>query len=133
MPQPAARETDVVVGIDTHIVMVPSPGGPVPTPTPIPFNGQLQDNLSENVFINGLKAATVDSVAVTQATDHMPPPSTTYQTPPKYKGKVTMGSLTVLVNGNGMARVGDPVATCNDPSDAPTSQIMAGSSDVMVS
>jgi hypothetical protein len=30
------------------------------------------------------------------------------------------------------ARQNDPVAMCNDPVDAPTSQIMAGSPDVMV-
>ena len=41
MPQPAARQNDPVVGTDTHILLVPSPGGPVPTPTPLPFNGKL--------------------------------------------------------------------------------------------
>jgi uncharacterized Zn-binding protein involved in type VI secretion len=132
MPQPAARENDPVVGVDTHIVMVPSPGGPVPTPMPIPFSGKLADKLSDNVLINGLKAATVDSIATTTATEHMPPPSTTYQKTPKYQGKVTLGSDSVLVNGNKLARLGDTVETCNDPTDAPVSQIMAGSTNVLV-
>jgi len=37
--KPAAKQGDLVVGIDTHIVMVPSPAGPVPTATPMPFSG----------------------------------------------------------------------------------------------
>jgi uncharacterized Zn-binding protein involved in type VI secretion len=130
MPQPAARENDPVVGIDTHIVMVPSPGGPVPTPTPLPFAGKLASSLSEDVLINGFKAATKDSIA-DNSPAHIPPPGTTFQTPPKDKGKVTIASTTVLVNGKGLARVGDPVETCNDPADAPVSQIMAGSMNVM--
>jgi len=39
MGNPAAKEGDKVVGVDTHIVMIPSPAGPIPTPTPMPFNG----------------------------------------------------------------------------------------------
>jgi hypothetical protein len=63
MPQPAARQGDPVVGTDTHILLVPSPGGPVPTPTPLPFNGKLTTACSTNVFINSMGAATVNSVA----------------------------------------------------------------------
>jgi len=29
--KPAAKQGDRIVGIDTHVLMVPSPGGPVPT------------------------------------------------------------------------------------------------------
>ena len=36
---PAAKQTDRVVALDTHVIMVPAPGGAVPTPTPHPFNG----------------------------------------------------------------------------------------------
>jgi len=58
MPQPAARQGDPVVGTDTHILLVPSPGGPVPTPTPLPFSGRLASGTSTDVFINGQPAAT---------------------------------------------------------------------------
>jgi len=61
MPQPAARQGDPVTGTDTHIVLVPSPGGPVPTPTPLPFVGKLTSGLSTDVLINGLPAATANS------------------------------------------------------------------------
>ena len=36
MGQPAAKQGDQIVATDTHIVLVPSPGGPVPTPLPHP-------------------------------------------------------------------------------------------------
>jgi len=131
MPQPAARQGDPVMGTDTHIVLVPSPGGPVPTPTPLPYAGKLTSGLSTDVFVNKLPAATKDSVAQ-NVPPHIPPPGTTFQKPPTNSGRVVTGSPTVLVNGKPMARVGDPVMTCNDPADAPTSSITAGSTDVLV-
>ena len=119
---PAARQNDPVTGTDIHILMVPSPGGPVPTPTPLPFAGTLVSGLSSDVLINGLPAATVDSVA-RNAPPHLAPPPATFQKPPTDSGTVLAGSTTVLVNGKGLARVGDQVQTCNDPADAPTSAI----------
>ncbi len=131
MPQPAARQNDPVMGTDIHILLVPSPGGPVPTPTPLPFAGQLVSALSTDVFVNGRPAATQNSVAQNMP-PHIAPPPSTFQKPPTNQGKVVTGSPTVLVNGKQMARLGDPVLTCNDPADAPTSSITAGSPDVMV-
>ena len=131
MPQPAARQNDPVVGTDVHILLVPSPGGPVPTPTPLPFSGQLTSNLSTNVYVNGRPAAVQGSIAQNMP-PHIAPPPSTFQKPPTNQGRVMMGSPTVLVNGKPMARLGDQVATCNDPADAPTSAITAGSQDVYV-
>ena len=131
MPQPAARQNDPVVGTDIHILLVPSPGGPVPTPTPLPFSGQLMSALSTDVFVDGLPAATQNSIAQNMP-PHIAPPPSTFQKPPTNQGKVVTGSPMVLVNGKPMARLGDPVMTCNDPVDAPTSSITAGSPDVMV-
>jgi len=62
---------------------------------------------------------------------HIAPPPATFQKPPTNQGKVVLGSTTVLVNGKGLARVGDQVMTCNDPTDLPVSAITAGSSDVL--
>ena len=130
MPQPAARQNDPVLGTDTHILLVPSPGGPVPTPTPLPYSGQLMSALSTDVFINGLPAATKDSVSQ-MVPPHIAPPPATFQKPPTNQGKVVLGSATVLVNGKGLARVGDQVRTCNAPTDLPVSAITAGSPDVL--
>ena len=57
MGQPAAKQGDQVVATDTHIVMIPSPGGPVPTPLPHPFAGMLDGSLSSDVNIGGKPAA----------------------------------------------------------------------------
>jgi hypothetical protein len=51
MGQPAAKQGDQIVATDTHIVMIPSPGGPVPTPLPHPFTGQIDGGLSSDVNI----------------------------------------------------------------------------------
>ena len=132
MGQPAARQNDPVMGTDVHIVMVPSAGGPVPTPLPHVFSGRLQGALSVDVLIDGLPAAVVGSVAVNMP-PHLPtPPGTAFQAPPRNQGSVQVGSATVLINGKGAARVGDPVLTCNDPIDQPVGTITAGSPTVIV-
>lgn len=131
MPAPAARQNDPVTGTDIHVLLVPSPGGPVPTPTPLPFSGKLMTGLSTDVLINGLPAAVAGSVAQ-NLPPHLAPPPATFARPPTNQGRVLIGSPTVLVNGNPLARVGDPVATCNDPADLPAATIVAGSTDVVV-
>jgi uncharacterized Zn-binding protein involved in type VI secretion len=125
MGQPAATANSTVVAVDTHIVMVPTPGGPVPTPLPHPFSGTLDGGLINTVKIGGQPAAVVGSTA-TNAPAHIPtPPGTSFQKPPADKGTVFMGSPTVKIGGQAAARAGDPVTTCNDPADLPVGQIVA--------
>ncbi|MDD9940436.1 MAG: hypothetical protein OXU20_05170 [Myxococcales bacterium] len=50
----AAEHLDVVVGVDTHIVMVPTPAGPVPTPLPQPFVGIVFDEFDPRNRGDGL-------------------------------------------------------------------------------
>ena len=127
MSFPAAKQGDQVVGVDIHIVMVPSPGGPVPTPLPHPFMGILDSNLSNDVQVNGVPAAMVGSQA-SNTPPHLPtPPGTTFSIPPTNKARVFMGSATVFVNGNPMARLGDMCMTCNDPTELPVGKIIAAS------
>jgi|GEM_PF-420484 len=97
---PAAKQTDQVTGVDVHIVMVPTPGGPVPTPLPHPFVGIIDSALSTTVKIMGLPAAMVGSTA-SNTPPHIPtPPGTAFQKPPMNKGKIQLGSPTVFI-GNG--------------------------------
>lgn len=125
MGQPAAREGDLIVGLDIHIVMVPSPTGPVPTPLPHPFMGQLNGALSEDVTIGGKKAAVVGSTA-DNSPKHIPtPPGTAFQKTPADKATVKVGSQTVTINGKAAARLGDVADTCNDPADAPMGSVIA--------
>lgn len=125
MGKPIARQGDQVVAVDTHIVMVPTAGGPVPTPFPHPFSGQLNGALSTTVSANGKAVATVDSTASNQP-PHLPtPPGVSFQKPPANQGVVMVGSATVKIQGKMAARAMDIVKTCNDPSDAPVGQIIA--------
>lgn len=120
----AAKLGDKVVATDTHIVLVPSPGGPVPTPTPLPFVGTITGGCSTNVLIGGQPAATVGSTA-TNAPPHIVPPPSTFQVAPTNQGTVVRGSGTVLINNKPAARNGDKVNTCNDPVPAPQGTIIA--------
>jgi uncharacterized Zn-binding protein involved in type VI secretion len=125
MGMPAAKQGDQVVGVDTHIVMVPAVPSPTPTPLPHPFAGLLDGGLSQNVKIMGKAAATVDSTATNQP-PHIPtPPGTAFQKGPSNKATIKIGSLTVKINGKAAARAGDTAETCNDPTDLPVGKVVA--------
>jgi uncharacterized Zn-binding protein involved in type VI secretion len=123
MGMPAAKQGDQVIATDIHIIMIPSPGGPVPTPLPHPFMGILDGNLSSDVKIMGMPVATVGSTA-----SNMPPhipQGGPFQKPPGNKGTIQLGSTTVRINGKMAARNGDMAMTCNDPADLPAGTVMA--------
>lgn len=126
MGQPAAKQGDQIIATDTHIVLVPAaPAPPVPTPLPHPFTGIINGNLSSDVKIMGLPAATVDSTA-DNIPPHIPtPPGTAFQKPPANKATIKIGSATVKINGKQAARNGDIAETCNDPADLPIGQVIA--------
>lgn len=108
---------------DTHIVMIPSPGGPVPTPLPHPFNGIIDGSLSSDVKIMGMAAAVAGSTA-TNTPPHIPQGGS-FQAPPSNRGEIMLGSMTVKINGKMAARNGDTAKTCNDPADLPVGTVIA--------
>ena len=123
MGQPAAKQGDRVTAVDTHIVMIPSPGGPVPTPLPHPFSGIIGGGLSPNVKIMGRNAAIVGSTA-----DNLPPhipQGGPFQRPPSNRAQLIVGSPTVFINGKPVVRNGDTALTCNDPVDLPAGTVIA--------
>ena len=126
MGQPAAKQGDQIISMDTHIVMVPSPSGsPVPTPLPHPFAGIINGNLSGDVKIMGRPAATVGSTA-DNTPPHVPmPPGNAFQKPPSNKATIQIGSPTVKINGKMAARNNAKAMTCNDPADMPAGTIIA--------
>lgn len=125
MGQPAAKANDQVVGVDTHIVMVPSPGGPVPTPLPHPFSGIINGGTIDSVKIAGQPAAVVGSTA-DNTPAHIPtPPGVSFQKPPSNKATIQTGSASVKIGGKKAARLGDTAKSCNDPADAPTGSVVA--------
>jgi uncharacterized Zn-binding protein involved in type VI secretion len=126
MGQPAAKQGDRVMAVDTHIVLVPAPPGPpIPTPLPHPFSGIVNGGLSSDVKIMGVPAATVDSTAQNTPAHIPTPPGTTFQQPPANKATIKIGSTTVSINGKQAARNGDMATTCNDPADLLVGTVMA--------
>ena len=123
MGQPAAKQGDQITATDIHIIMIPSPSGPVPTPLPHPFSGIIDGGLSSDVLIEGRAAATVGSTA-TNTPPHIPQGGP-FQIPPTNQGRIIMGSATVLINGKQAARNGDTAMTCNDPVEMPVGQVIA--------
>lgn len=124
MGQPAAKEGDQIMATDTHIILIPAAAGAtVPAPLPHPFIGILDGELSSDVNIMGMAAATVDSTA-TNTPSHIPQGGP-FQSPPSNKGTIKMGSATVKINGKDAARNGDMAETCNDPSDMPVGTVIA--------
>lgn len=122
MGQPAAKQGDQIMATDIHIVIIPGTP-PVPTPLPHPFVGIIDGELSSDVNIMRMPAATVDSTA-TNTPPHIPQGGP-FQSPPANKATIKIGSMTVKINGKMAARNGDTAMTCNDPSDAPVGQVIA--------
>jgi len=124
MGMPAAKQGDKIMATDIHIIMIPAPPGPpVPTPLPHPFMGIINGNLSTDVMIMGLPAATMGSTA-TNMPPHIPQGGP-FQKPPSNKATTQIGSPTVMINGKMAARNGDMAMTCNDPADLPVGTVMA--------
>jgi uncharacterized Zn-binding protein involved in type VI secretion len=132
MGQPAAKQNDRITAVDIHIVMVPSINGQIPVPLPHPFDGRLNGNLSPNVKIMGLPAATVGSLATNQSPHFPLSPGVAFQVPPSNQGTVTMGSSTVKINGKPAARLGDSAQTCADPMPNNGAKVVVAASTVMI-
>ena len=123
MGQPAAKQGDQVIATDIHIIIIPTPGGPVPTPLPHPFTGMLDGQLSTDVSVEG-KAAAVQGSTATNTPAHIPQGGP-FQKPPSNQATVQMGSTSVFINGKPAARNGDVAITCNDPADLPAGTVIA--------
>ena len=123
MAQPAAKQGDQIMATDTHIIMIPSPGGPVPTPLPHPFAGVVDGSLSTDVTIDG-KPATVQGSTATNTPAHLPQGGP-FQKPPGNQATIQTGSATVFINGKPAARNGDTALTCNDPADLQAGTVVA--------
>jgi uncharacterized Zn-binding protein involved in type VI secretion len=128
MSQPIAKMNDRVVGLDTHIVLVSSPGGPVPTSMPFPFDGPIVQKVSTTVFIDNLGVALVGSIA--QALPPHIPIGGPFQKPPSNMGTIDQGSPTIFINNIAVARAGDPVKCCNDPVDQVTGHVIVAGGKV---
>jgi uncharacterized Zn-binding protein involved in type VI secretion len=123
MAQPVAKRGDRVVGLDQHIVLISSPGGPIPTALPLPFSGPLSQDLCSTVAVDNAPAATVGSQA-TNTPPHIPVGGP-FQKPPSNQATVKAGSSTVFAGNRAIARCNDSVECCNDPVDSQTGHVVA--------
>jgi uncharacterized Zn-binding protein involved in type VI secretion len=113
----AGKHLDTVIGIDTHIVAIPTPvGAPIPTPMPNPYVGIVMEPLDyapvvgATVLINGLPRAQAGTGSI-QITPHLPLGGPLVP-PPTGEGEVFMGSMTVAIDGDAQSFLGMPVLTC---------------------
>ena len=114
----AAKHMDPLVGIDTHIIMIPSPAGPIPTPLPHPYVGMVFDPLDyvpvlgASVYINGLPRGVAGSNG--KALPPHIPMGGPFMKPPTNESELFMGSATVVVDGDPQAFLALPVLSCQD-------------------
>ncbi|MFO0549920.1 MAG: RHS repeat-associated core domain-containing protein [Polyangiaceae bacterium] len=130
----AAKWGDPVLGVDCHMVNVPTPGGPVPTPLPHPFVGVVFDPLGAAmgalggvVLVNGMPCGNVGTEI--EVVPHFPTPPgvgpAPMDAPPGNEGSLVSGSKTVLFAGGSESRTLSHVLSCNYPFDLPTSVCMS--------
>ena len=135
MGKPAAKKGDKIVSAtpgDIHIVLVPSPGGPVPTPLPHPCKSDLKMKLAKQVNVQGKPGAMKGSKS-----KHMPPhfptpPGVSFQKPPKNEAEVFTASSNVNYEGRGAAMLGDTGMMCADPTDTPVGVLVVPPGTVFV-
>ncbi|HEU0013464.1 MAG TPA: PAAR domain-containing protein [Longimicrobium sp.] len=121
----AAKKGDMVVGVDTHMVLMPLGTAVVVAPQQLPFAGPLTGGVSRTVLIDGQPAATEGSTAL-NGMPHVPlPPAMGFVQAPGNQGKVVGGSGTVWIEGRAAARDGDEATTCNDPPKERTARVVA--------
>jgi hypothetical protein len=145
----ASSWLDMVIGVDIHTHLVPSPAGPVPTPIPQPFIGLVGDpaglvvsmvqemavSLVSSgsvqlptglVLVNGLPANTTGEMARNlPLLPHLPmPPGVSHVKPPGGDASFPLGVLKVSFAGSNAVRLGDLALSCADPVPMPTSKVV---------
>ena len=88
MGQPAAKQGDQIMATDMHLIQ--PPGSTSPVLIPHPFVGIIDGNLSSDVNIIGMPAATEGSTA-TNTPPHIPSGGT-FVNPPRNQGEIKLGS-----------------------------------------
>ncbi|MSP17815.1 MAG: hypothetical protein EXR73_14625, partial [Myxococcales bacterium] len=134
---------DPVIGLDLHIVMVPSPAGPIPTPIPMPFVGIVFDPMGlvtgaaigmlmgggpGLVLVNGLPATNCGTEVTCKITmPHIPAPGVSFMPPPMpaNDAELYFGSYNISLGGSFGVRLGDIALSCSDPVRLPTSVVLA--------
>lgn len=134
MGKPGAKKMDQIVSVtpgDVHIIMVPSPGGPVPTPIPHPCASMIKDKVATKVKVMGQPGAVKGSKSK-HTPPHIPMGPGPFQKPPKNEGEIITGSANVFYEGKEAAMLGDTGKMCSDPSDTPVGKVIGTAATVLV-
>lgn len=131
---------DPVLGLDVHLVAVPTPAGPVPTPLPNPFVGSVFDPVGLAlgaalgcafgsdpgiVLVNSMPATnTGTNVSSLIGVPHIPAPGP-FVDPPSNDAELIFGALEVEFAGSYTVRLGDLAMSCSTPRRLPTSMVLA--------
>jgi RHS repeat-associated protein len=108
----AAKQMDMVIGVDIHLIQPPGPVPPIPIPHP--FIGMVLDPISfatSTVWINNMPCGTAGS-AIIAAPPHIPIGGMFVPPPPGNEGEIFMGSATVLAEGEPLSKLGMRALTC---------------------
>lgn len=111
----AAKQYDMVMGVDIHIIQ--SPGTVPPIPVPHPFIGMVWDPMQfipfigADVWVNGMPGVVAGDEGVAMP-PHFPIGGS-FVKPIDNECEVFMGSATVTINGEPMSRLGMPVLSCS--------------------
>lgn len=115
---PAAKHLDPVVGVDIHIILIPTPAGPVPTPLPHPFVGIIMDPfdyapiIGATVFVGPFPRAQAGTAGIA-VPPHIPMGGP-FAKPPGNECEMFMGSTTVLVDDEPFSYLALPALSCHD-------------------
>jgi len=135
MSKPGAKKLDQIISVtagDVHIIMVPSPGGPVPTPIPHPVpNSMIKDKVAKKVKVMGQPGAVKGSKSQ-HTPPHIPMGPGPFQKPPGNKGEIITGSSNVFYEGKPAAMLGDTGKMCMDPADSPVGKVIGKAMTVLV-
>ncbi len=111
----AAKHTDLVVGMDMHLIQPPAPAAPVMVPHPVA--GMIMDPADYSpgactVFINGLPRARAGTMCM-MSPPHIPIGGI-FVKPPLSEAEVYQGSSTVTADGEALSAMSHQVLGCHD-------------------
>ena len=111
------KHMDPILGVDVHIVLIPTPAGPIPTPIPHPHVGMIMDPfdyvpiLGSALYVNNMVKASAGTAGLLIPPSHIPMGGP-FAPPPGNESEMFMGSATVDAEGDPFSFMGCPVISC---------------------
>lgn len=118
---PASRHLLPVIGVDIHIVLIPTPAGPIPTPIPHPYIGLVFDpmdyipKIGATVNVNFIPRGNAGTGGMLGSKVHIPMGGPFAMAPTiGHDSNNFFGSNRVTAEGSYFSAAGFMVMTCND-------------------